>query len=77
MGMLRCCLSARKPRITIQGVTSVPGPRWASSEPELVTIYQGGLAQRLQATSKDIILTAKTLTGATAEPIVVPAGPSK
>jgi len=34
MGMLRCCLSARKPRITIQGVTSVPGPRWASSEPE-------------------------------------------
>jgi hypothetical protein len=50
---------------------------WASSEPELVTIYQGGLVQRLQATAREVTLTAKTLTGITAAPVAVPAGQGK
>ena len=50
---------------------------WASSEPELVTIYQGGLVQRLQASRKELTLTAKTLSGVGAAPVAVPASPAK
>jgi hypothetical protein len=50
---------------------------WASSEPELIAIYQGGLVQRLHASSKEITLTTKTLSGATAEPVVIPANQAK
>ena len=50
---------------------------WTSTEPDLVTIYQGGLAQRLLASAKEVTLTAKTLAGVSAAPVIVPASPSK
>lgn len=50
---------------------------WTSSEPDLVTIYQGGLVQRLQSSAKEVTLTAKTLSGAAATPVVVAPSPGK
>jgi hypothetical protein len=50
---------------------------WTSTEPELVAIYQGGLVQRLHSSAKEITLTAKTLSGTAAAPVVIPASPGK
>ena len=45
---------------------------WTSSAPELVTVYQGGLVQRLHQTTNAVTLTAKTLTGVTARAVSMP-----
>lgn len=45
---------------------------WSSSSPDLVTVYQGGLVQRLHPTKNEISLTAKTLSGVSAPAVVVP-----
>jgi hypothetical protein len=50
---------------------------WTSTEPALVTIYQGGLVQRLHASTKEIALTAKTLGGVAAPVVTIPASPKK
>jgi len=50
---------------------------WTSTEPALVTIYQGGLVQRLHASTKEITLTAKTLAGVAALVVTIPASPKK
>ena len=50
---------------------------WTSTEPALVTIYQGGLVQRLHASTKEITLTAKTLAGVAAPAVTIPASPKK
>ena len=50
---------------------------WTSTEPALVAIYQGGLVQRLHASTKEITLTAKTLAGVAASGVIIPASPNK
>jgi hypothetical protein len=50
---------------------------WTSAEPDLVAVYQGGLVQRIQASSKEIALTAKTLSGATADAVLIPPSQTK
>ncbi len=45
---------------------------WSSSVPELVNVYQGGLVQRLAASSRDVTITAKTLGGISASALTVP-----
>ena len=50
---------------------------WTSSAPELVTVYQGGLAQRLHQTANEVTLTAKTLNGIAAPSMAVPPAPQK
>jgi hypothetical protein len=50
---------------------------WTSSAPELVTVYQGGLAQRLHQTASEVTLTAKTLNGIAAPAMAVPPAPQK
>ena len=50
---------------------------WTSTEPDLVAIYQGGLVQRLQSSTKEITLTAKTLAGVVAPVVTIPARPNK
>jgi hypothetical protein len=45
---------------------------WASSAPELVNVYQGGLVQRVHETQSDVTINAQTLNGIGAAPIVVP-----
>lgn len=50
---------------------------WTSSAPELVTVYQGGLVQRLHQTTNDVTLTAKSLNGKIAASLVVPSTPAK
>ena len=44
---------------------------WSSSVPELVNVYQGGLVQRLAASSRDVTITAKTLGGISAPALTV------
>ncbi len=36
---------------------------WESSEPDLVTVYQSGLVQRVRDTGRDVAITAKTVDG--------------
>jgi len=50
---------------------------WTSTEPDLIAIYQGGLVQRLHASTKEITLTAKTLAGVAAPAVTIPASPKK
>lgn len=50
---------------------------WTSSVPDLVTIYQGGLVQRLHETTNAVTLTAKTLGGVSVSALVVPPTPAK
>lgn len=50
---------------------------WTSSAPDLVSVYQGGLVQRLYQTTNEVTLTAKTLSGKTAASLVVPPNPAK
>jgi hypothetical protein len=45
---------------------------WSSSVPELVNVYQGGLVQRLAASSRAVTITAKTLGGISAPALTVP-----
>ncbi len=45
---------------------------WTSSSPDLVTVYQGGLVQRLRQTKNEVSLTAKTLNGLSAPTLAVP-----
>ena len=48
---------------------------WASSAPDLVPVYQGGLVQRMHQTTNAVTLTAKTLSGVAAPALVVPPVP--
>ncbi len=50
---------------------------WTSSAPDLVTVYQGGLVQRLRQTTTDVTIIAKTLNGIAAPAQVVPPAPGK
>lgn len=45
---------------------------WTSSAPDLVTVYQAGLVQRLHPTTNTVTLTAKTLNGVSASVVIVP-----
>ena len=40
---------------------------WSSSQPEIIKAYQGGLIQRVRQSSKEIVISAGTLTGLEAE----------
>ena len=40
--------------------------------PDLINVYQGGLVQRLAASSRPVTITAKTLGGVSAPPLNVP-----
>lgn len=50
---------------------------WTSTEPALVAIYQGGLVQRLHASTKEIKLTATTLAGVAAPVVTIAPSPKK
>jgi hypothetical protein len=44
---------------------------WASSEPELVVVYQGGLVQRRVASADTVTITAETLDGIAAPALII------
>ena len=50
---------------------------WISSSPDVVMLHQGGLVQRLQASSGEVTLTARTLSGVAAPAVVIPASAAK
>jgi len=50
---------------------------WTSSSPDVVAVHQGGLVQRLQASTGEVTLTARTLSGVAAPAVVIPASPAK
>lgn len=45
---------------------------WDSSLPTVVVAYQGGLVQRVRQSTREILVTARTPSGVTAEPVAVP-----
>lgn len=50
---------------------------WTSSAPDLISVYQGGLVQRLHPTTNAVTLAAKTLVGVATSSLVVPPTPAK
>jgi hypothetical protein len=45
---------------------------WSSSVPELINVYQGGLVQRMAASSRSVTISAKTLGGVAASGLIIP-----